>query len=101
MIDPRDIFNAHRIVGTPNQFRGKRPSQPPMILPQPSVIRSGERRGAALRNVRRAALEQRDTLRQLVVRRIAPAIRKSPRPGTGPRYGFDEIFVRFRPRKGR
>jgi len=49
MIDPRDIFNAHRVVGMPNQFRGKRPSRPPMILPQPSVIRSGERRGAALR----------------------------------------------------
>lgn len=81
MIDPKDIFNAHRVVGTPNQFRGRIRSATPLLpigtIPPPRyILGNSQRRGSILRSVKRAALEQRNTIRSVIVRRISPVIIK-------------------------
>lgn len=33
MIRPEDIFNAHRVVGSPTSYRRKAPGMPGIVLP--------------------------------------------------------------------
>lgn len=75
MIDPRDIFNANRVVGAPSQFRPTKIVRP-MILPMRGTLRNAERRAAVTRAVTRAATERARTIRQGIVRNVAPLIRK-------------------------
>lgn len=72
MIDPKDIFNAHRVVQSPNAFRRVRPSALSGVVIPPALVDPG-RRSTALRVIRRGISERgataRATLSQ-VARRI-------------------------------
>lgn len=73
MIDPRDIFDAHRVVQAPSQYRGKRITRP--ILPT-GAIRNAERRRAIGYVIADKVRSRARTVRQTVVRSVAPRIRK-------------------------
>lgn len=90
MIDPKDIFNAHRVVKSPINYRPTRglvpkPKRPSNPAPQygwgnePVVIFRGfepERRGAIVRTVARSIGDTYRRARQATVRTVLPRVRK-------------------------
>lgn len=78
MIDPKDIFNAHRVVGNPNSYRPAAITRP-MILPKPvslRTLRHAERRRVVAVSLRNLAHTRIATARYHLVRNVLPRIRK-------------------------
>jgi hypothetical protein len=77
MINPNDIFNAHRVVKSPTSFR-RRGGGPLPLLPMVGLptITDGQRRRAALRTVTASIGARVRSARSVTVRTILPAIRK-------------------------
>lgn len=74
MIDPKDIFNAHRVVQAPGAFRRVRPSSLSGVVIPPVVADPG-RRSTALRVIGRGIAERGATARA----RLAQVASRIPR----------------------
>lgn len=78
MIDPKDIFNAHRVVANPNSYRPAAITRP-MILPKPvslRTLRHAERRRVVVVSLRNLVHDKRVRAHYHLVRNVLPRIRK-------------------------
>lgn len=76
MINPNDIFNAHRVVKSPDSYRRKAPSFTSPILPIRHGLVNRERRGVTIRVHTGKYARQFAVVRERIVRDILPIIRK-------------------------
>lgn len=78
MINPRDIFDAHRVVQAPNAYRRRRLPLPGVVIPP---VADPERRSTVLRVIRRTLVERTAGARASVAQAAADARARLPRRG--------------------